>query len=389
MCCVGPLRSAFWILGAILLASLTGCAGRAHPSTEVAEARPEDGTAQHFDLERVASGLDRPTYVGAAPGDPEALWVLEQPGRVVRFEGERRSLALDISSMVTTGAEQGLLGIAFHPNFANNRRLFLHWSDRAGDTRVAEFRAQTNGNSIDPQPVRELLVVNQPEENHNGGQLAFGPDGRLYLGLGDGGGAFDPRRVAQDLDQLLGKIIALDVDSPVDVDGPVWEVVLYGLRNPWRFSFDRALAEIWVADVGQDLMEEVNRVRLEFDEAPKNLGWSAFEGSEAVPGDDLNPVGELIAPVVTYTHDEGCSVIGGFVYTGTALPDLSRRYVYGDFCAGTLWSLEGTADGGAADVRRETAKIPQLTHIGTDSQGEMVFVSAAGFLYRAIPPAGP
>ena len=354
----------------------------ARPST----AQPAEPTAHHFALERIASGLNRPTYVGAAPGDPAALWVLEQPGRVVRLEGDDRSVVLDMVSEVTTGAEQGLLGMAFHPDFSTNRRLFLHWSDQAGDTRVAELRAGPDGRSIDPRPVRELLLVDQPEENHNGGQLAFGPDGRLYLGLGDGGGAFDQGGVAQDLDQLLGKVIALDVDPPTDIVAQ-WEVVLYGLRNPWRFSFDPALAEMWVADVGQDRMEEVTRVRLELDEAPKNLGWSVFEGSERVPGRQLNPTGELVAPVVTYGHDQGCSVIGGFVYTGTALPALQRRYLYGDFCAGGLWSLQGTPDGGVADVRQETAKVPQLTHIGEDAEGEIVLASAAGFLYRAVPPA--
>ncbi|CAN5229866.1 PQQ-dependent sugar dehydrogenase [soil metagenome] len=377
---MGRFHISLWAVS-LLLAALPGCADAARPRTD----QPAEPPAHHFDLERITSGLNHPTYVGAA--HPSALWVLEQPGRVVRIEGDDRSVVLDMVSMVTTGAEQGLLGIAFHPDFSTNRRLFLHWSDQAGDTRVAEFRAGSDGHSIDPQPVRELLLVNQPEENHNGGQLAFGPDGRLYFGLGDGGGAFDQRAVAQYLDQLLGKVVALDVDLPTDLDAQ-WDVVLYGLRNPWRFSFDRALAEMWVADEGQDRMEEVTRVRLELDEAPKNLGWSVFEGNEKVPGGQLNPAGELVAPVVTYGHDEGCSAIGGFVYTGTALPGLQRRYLYGDFCAGALWSLQGTPEGGVADVRQETAKVPQLTHIGENAEGEIVFASAAGFLYRAVPPAG-
>jgi glucose/arabinose dehydrogenase len=148
----------------------------------------ERGGAHNFDVERVASGLNRPVWVGAAPGDPHALWVLEQPGRVVRIEDGRRQTLLDVSEQVKTGAEQGLLGIAFHPGFAENRRLFLHWSDPRGDTRVAEFRARAD-QTLEPRPVRQLLMVDQPEENHNGGQLAFGPDERLYLGLGDGGGA--------------------------------------------------------------------------------------------------------------------------------------------------------------------------------------------------------
>jgi glucose/arabinose dehydrogenase len=363
----------------VAVLALTGCGG--DEEVQPLPAATEEGAARHFATARIATGLNRPTYVGAAPGDQDGLWVLEQPGRVVRVQDGARRTLLDMSDRVLTGAEQGLLGLAFHPDFATNRRLFLHWSDRAGDTRVAEFRAGPDG-TIDARPVRELLYVDQPEENHNGGQLAFGPDGRLYLGLGDGGGAFDPRENAQDLDELLGKIVALDVDAA----RPDWDVVLYGLRNPWRFSFDFALGEIWIADVGQDDVEEIDRVLLELDEPPKNLGWDAYEGTTPTTTEsDLDETGELIWPVATYTHADGCSVTGGVVYGGARLPGLARRYVYGDFCSGYVWSLKGTPDGRAEDVRRERVRIPQLSHIGTDARGELVFASSAGDLYRAVP----
>ncbi len=351
--------------------------GPAPPTT----APTTTGVGRHFDVVPVATGFDRPTFVGAAPGDPSGLWVVEQPGRVVRIDGQRRDVALDWTGRVKLHTEAGLLGLAFHPGFATNRRAFLHWSDPTGATRVAEVRAGVEGTSFQPEVVRDLLHLEQPEENHNGGQLAFGPDGRLYLGLGDGGGAFDPRRSAQDPGQLLGKLVAVDVDAVE----PVWDVVLSGLRNPWRFSFDPGLSELWVADVGQDQVEEINRVRLELDEPPKNLGWSAYDGTTRVEGRDLDPTGELIMPVATYDHGQGCAVIGGFVYYGTQLPELNRRYLYGDFCSGTLWSLVGTPVGGAADVRRETATVPQLTHIGTDATGEIVFTSATGTVYQAVP----
>jgi glucose/arabinose dehydrogenase len=367
----------------LLTATVAGCGGAdASDDAPPPEHEPatESGAATHFGVSRIATGLNRPTFVGAAPGDSGALWVLEQPGRVVRLApGGERTVALDLSDEVTVGAEQGLLGIAFHPDFATDRRVYLHWSDRRGDTSVAEFEARPDG-TIDDGTRRPLLALDQPEANHNGGQLAFGPDGRLYLGLGDGGGSFDPNETAQDLESPLGKIASLDVDAAK----PRWRTELYGLRNPWRFSFDPALGELWVADVGQDETEEINRVLLEPDEPPKNLGWSAFEGTYRIHETHaLDDRGELIWPVATYTHEDGCSITGGFVYRGTALPELSGHYLYGDFCSGVLWTLKPTADGFAEDVRRERAQVPQLTHIGEDSDGRVVFASATGALYRA------
>ena len=340
----------------------------------------ESGSAHSFDVVAFARGLNRPTFVGSAPGDADGVWVLEQPGRVIRIADGRRRTVLDLTSRVRLGAEQGLLGMAFHPDFADNRRVYLHWTDRRGHTRVASLRAGRNFR-MDPSAARPLLFQRQPEENHNGGQLAFGPDGRLYLGLGDGGGAFDPRRNAQNRRTRLGKIIATRVTGR-----PRWKTVVYGLRNPWRFSFDPALGELWIADVGQDQYEEINRLQLEVDEPPKNAGWSVFEGTRRMPGRRrLDRTGELIWPVAGYSHRDGCSVTGGYVYAGTGLPALSRRYVYGDYCSGTLWSLEPTPKRGATDVRRERAKLPQLTHIGVDPQGELLFASGAGVLYRAVP----
>jgi glucose/arabinose dehydrogenase len=353
------------------------------PLDDLARPTPahESGEAHNFDVERIATGLNRPTWVGTAPGDDGALWVLEQPGRVVRIADGRRRTLLDLSPEVLTGAEQGLLGIAFHPDFATNRRLYLHWSDRKGDTRVAEFRARPDG-TIDPRPLRRLLFVDQPEENHNGGQLAFGPDGRLYLGLGDGGGAFDPDGNGQDPKTLLGKLVATRVDG-----GPVrWRIVLTGLRNPWRFWFDPALGEVWIGDVGQDEIEEVDRVPLELDEPPKNLGWSAFEGTRRIDRHELDRKGDLVWPVATYTHDDGCSITGGVRYGGSILPSLARRYVYGDYCSGILWSLRPGPDRDASDVRRERATVPQLTHIGVDDRDELLFASGAGAIYRAVAP---
>ncbi len=367
-------------VAALLVVAAVAVGGLRDPLAGVDPTPPalESGRSNAFAVERIATGFNRPTWVGVAPGDPDALWVLEQPGRVVRLRDGRRETVIDLQDQVRTSSEQGLLGLAFHPDYARNRRLYLHWSNRDGDTRVAEFR---NG-----KPVRELLAVEQVEPNHKGGQLAFGPDGRLYLGLGDGGGAFDPERYAQDPADLHGKLLSVDVEAPE----PEWRVDLIGLRNPWRFSFDAALGEVWIGDVGQDDIEEIDRVLLEPEEPPKNLGWSAFEGTERISeGDDALADGDLVWPAAQYTHEDGCSVTGGYVYRGTELPRLQGRYLYGDFCSGTLWTLRSAPKGRATDVRRERAAVPQLTHIGPDADGEPLFASANGALYRAVSPGRP
>ena len=367
------------LVAMLLLLALVGCGGDGRPT---APALPrEAGTARSFALERVAAGLVRPTWEAIAPGDDRALWVAEQPGRVLRVAGGRRTVVLDVRREVRLGAEQGLLAVAFHPDFAESRRLVVHYSDRRGDTRVADVRVRSDGRG-DWAGRRELLFADQPEENHNGGALVFGPSGELYLGLGDGGGAFDPREMAQDLRSRLGKLLVADLT----VAGPPrWRVAAYGLRNPWRFSFDPALGEVWIGDVGQDDIEEVHRAYLEPDEPPKNFGWSAYDGTRALDGHRLDETGELLWPVVTYPHSEGCSVVGGFVYRGTRLTHLAGRYLYGDFCTGALWSLRPTPDGRAADVRRERARVPQLTHIGADAAGEPLLASATGTVWRAVP----
>jgi glucose/arabinose dehydrogenase len=333
-----------------------------------------------------ARNLAFPTSLTNA-GDARVFLTLRDGRIVIVQNGSVQATPfLDIRSLIGTQGEGGLLSVAFHPRFAENGFFFVNYTDPGvAHTIVARYKVSDgNPNAADPGSGRVLLRIDQPFTNHNGGQLAFGPDDRLYLGLGDGGGAFDPRATAQDPRNLLGKLIAADVDA----SQVRWKVVLTGLRNPWRFWFDPALGEVWIGDVGQDEVEEIDRVLLELDEPPKNLGWSAFEGTHRIEGHRLDRGGELIWPVATYSHDDGCSVTGGLVYGGTRLPAMMRRYVYGDYCSGTLWSLRGTAAGRAEDVRREAAKVPLLTHIGTDSDGELVFASGSGNLYRAAAPGG-
>ncbi|MDQ3719608.1 MAG: PQQ-dependent sugar dehydrogenase, partial [Actinomycetota bacterium] len=355
------------------------------PGDPLARVRPPrlpdvEGRSHRFDLRPLARGLVRPTWVGTAPGQPGALWALEQSGRVVRIEGGRRRTVIDLRDEVKVGAERGLLAAAFHPDFARNRRLVLHFTNRRGDTRVIELGLPRRRGR---EPTRRLLLAErQPEENHNGGTVAFGPDGRLYLALGDGGGAFDPRRNAQDPRSRLGKILYADTDAP---GPPRWRVLVLGLRNPWRFSFDAGLNEMWIGDVGQDAAEEIDRIQVEPDEPPKNLGWGPFEGTTRVRrGGHRLQRGELVWPVAAYRHRRGrCSVTAGLVYRGSALPALAGRYVYGDFCTGELWSLRPKPGKGAEDLRIERARVPQLTHIGADGKGELVMASSSGTVYRA------
>ena len=325
-------------------------------------------------LELVVGGLSSPVDVTAAPGEPGSVYVAEQTGlvRIVREGAVRPEPFLDLSKRVRANGEQGLLGLAFHPHYAENRRLYVHYSDRRGDTRVVELRS--DGQRVLPGTERELLHVRQPYENHNGGQLAFGPDGDLYLGLGDGGSAFDPKRRAQDLRTLLGKLLRLDVES---ADGR-WEIVALGLRNPWRFAF-APTGDLYIADVGQDAWEEIN-VLPAGEPGLVNFGWDLFEGPQRL--EEGEPAaGRLAGPVAAYPHGDECSVTGGRVYRGELVPSLRGRYLYGDYCSGRIWSLRWTG-GEDAEVREEPLSLPTLTAFGEGPDGELYLAAQSGTLYR-------
>jgi glucose/arabinose dehydrogenase len=360
----------FGLVGAIAL--LAGCGGDDPATTPALPTSPE-----RLRLEEVATGLASPMQVVADPAEPGRLYVVEQAGVVRVLEGGVVSPTpfLDIHEQVKVGGEQGLLALAFHPGFPDDPRFYVHYSNLDGDTRVDEMRAGPSGATR----VRELLAVDQPYENHNGGQLVFGPDGLLYLGLGDGGAAFDPEGRSQDLDTLLGKLLRLDVEA----GKARWEIVANGLRNPWRFSFDRETGDLYIGDVGQDRWEEIDFVAAGKDEL-LNFGWDVYEGDEQVEDDDLQGDGTLVFPVAAYAHDVGCSVTGGYVYRGSALPSMQGRYLYGDYCSGTIWSLR--IEGGAAvEVRRERISVPQLTSFGEAGDGELFAVSQTGSIYRLEP----
>ena len=225
-----------------------------------------------------------------------------------------------------------------------------------------------------------MLYVPQPYENHNGGQLAFGPDGLLYVGMGDGGSGGDPENRAQDLSSRLGKLLRLDVDTP----GADWEMVGLGLRNPWRFSFDRETGDLWIGDVGQNAIEEVDFVAADQVGELHNFGWDVFEGSEPFEDKPLTPSGAVVEPIAEYTHDEGCSVTGGFVYRGAAVRRQAwGRYFYGDYCSGTIWSV--AREGRTVSRRGHPFEVPDLTSFAEDLEGELYILSAGGTIFRLVP----
>jgi glucose/arabinose dehydrogenase len=323
-----------------------------------------------------ASGFDSPVYVTSAPGDPSTLYVVEQPGtiKIVR-NGSTAGTFLDIRGRIKSGGEQGLLSVAFHPQYATNHRFYVDYTDTNGDSRVVEFRSANGvGN---PASARQLLFVDQPYENHNGGQLDFDGKGYLYVGMGDGGSGGDPENRAQNLRSRLGKLLRINPTRT----GSAWQIVGYGLRNPWRFSFDRANGNLWIGDVGQNAWEEVDYRNAARVGRLANYGWSRFEGKALF--DSHKPYvrkGDSVAPVIVYSHASGCSITGGYVYRGSAVPSASGRYFYGDYCSGTVWSFK--AGNGRLSVPAVAGSISNLSSFGEDGNGELYATSLDGSLFR-------
>jgi glucose/arabinose dehydrogenase len=394
-----PLAAAALAAAALLAAcgSDPASSGEAAPQEQppAAAAPAAEQQARGVRLARVSAGLGDALYVTAAPGQANRLYVVQQSGRIRIIErGRLRPGAfLDISGSIASGGERGLLGLAFHPGYARNGRFFVNYTDRAGDTRVAEYR-RASADRARPAG-RVLLAIEQPYSNHNGGHLAFGPDGMLYVATGDGGSGGDPEGNGQDTGSLLGKILRIDVDrrtggraygipagNPFARGGGRPEVYAYGLRNPWRFSFDRARGDLWIGDVGQNAIEEIDFRRR--GAAPgANFGWNAFEGRSGFSGGGPLRGSRHVPPVAQYTHGAGCSVTGGYVSRGTRAPGLRGRYVYADFCSGRVWSMRaGPRPGG---VREETGRLgvslSNVTSFGEGLNGDLYLI-ANGSLYR-------
>ena len=341
--------------------------------------------------------FDQPLLVTAPPSDTERLMVVEQPG-VIRLVRGGRVLDrpfLDIRSRVTAGGEQGLLGLVFAPDYADSGRLYVYYTDRDSRQAVVEYRRGATGDVADAGSARTVLRMADPEGNHNGGSLAFGPDGLLYIGTGDGGGADDQhgrRGNAQSLGSLLGKILRIDPRAsggrPYRIpDGNPFtrragaraEIYAYGLRNPWRFSFDRATGDIAIGDVGQNAVEEINFARSGRARGV-NYGWRPWEGrrrnfDEPAPG--------AVFPVLTKSHADGwCSITGGYVVRDPGLPQLRGRYVYGDFCKGQLRAASLRAGGARNDRALGLPQVQSLSSFGEDASGRVYVTSLSGPVYR-------
>jgi len=361
-----------------LIAVLAACSGesprRPPPPSSIA-------------LQDAFAGLrfQAPLQVLQVPGETRFV-VVEKRGTVQAVTGTAAAQFLDIRSRVNSmPGEAGLLGFAFHPRWAQNRQVFVNYTAPSAaspanlKTTISRFTSTDGGATLDPASEQVLLTVEQPFENHNGGGVVFGPDGLLYLGLGDGGSGGDPLGNAQNVSVILGKLLRIDVDSgvpygippsnPFAAGGGSAEVYAYGLRNPWRFSFDRATGALWLADVGQGAWEEVDVIQ-----AGMNYGWNRREGAHCYPPGTVSCAGPFIDPVAEYSHAEGASITGGYVYRGSALPHLAGQYVYGDFGSGRIWAVPAAGPYTPVQVGQGNA----ISSFGEDAQGELYVVDLVG-----------
>src|SRR5215207_490794 len=333
------------------------------------------------------SGLERP--VDLQPDGSGRLFIIEKAGRIRIMENDQLLQApfLDITERVgNNGNEQGLLDLAFHPQYAQNGRFFVNYTDTRGDTVLARFQVSSDPNLADPNSETPLLGIDQPFPNHNGGVLAFGPDGYLYAGLGDGGAAGDPMGNGQNTGVLLGKVLRLDVDAAepyaVPADNPFGnEIWAYGLRNPWRISFDRLTGDLYIGDVGQGEWEEIDFLPAG-SPGGTNFGWDRREGAHDYEG---SASAEFVEPVAEYSHSEGgCSVTGGYVYRGS-MPEWNGIYLYGDYCTGYIWGLIRSADGASWQNQLLFQTNQRITAFGQDETGELYIIADSGEILKLTP----
>jgi glucose/arabinose dehydrogenase len=383
------LRAAAFLamIAVTALVSVAGTLTLAPSRGVAAEPAPPAGVALARAFPRLL--FDHPLFLAAAPGGTR-LYVATQDGTIRTFEptGDpaEAPLFVDLRDRVAQrGNEEGLLGLAFHPGFARNGTFYVYYSPAEGPRRTVLSRLHApSPERADARTEKTLLTIDQPYSNHNGGMVAFGPDGNVYVGVGDGGSAGDPHGNGQRLDTLLGKILRLTPEGGVPPDNPFvgtqgarGEIWAFGLRNPWRFSFDRETGELWAGDVGQNKWEEIDVIR-----RGGNYGWNVFEGAAVFRNTSRRPATDFVAPAHAYGHGLGCSVTGGYVYRGKSVPALRSHYVFADYCSGRVWAL--APEGGGARVR-QVATVESPSSFGEDAAGELYITSFDGGLYRFGP----
>jgi glucose/arabinose dehydrogenase len=362
---------------------------------------PTEVPAVTISLKTVVSGLPSPIGVSSAPGDPR-LFVIGQSGKIVIVrDGKAAGTFLDISGRISCCGERGLLGLAFHPHYASNGLFFVRYTDPAGDVRISEFHVGSSPDQADAASERILLTIPHPNfANHNGGRIEFGPDGYLYIGTGDGGSGGDPNNHGQSLATLLAKMLRIDVDHAsggkpyaipptnpfVGRAGALPEIFAYGLRNPYGFSFDRLTGDLWIGDVGQDLWEEVDRATAASGGGRGlDYGWSIMEGNHCYKPSTGCKTAGLTLPLAEYTHGAGdsigCAIIGGYVYRGSAHPELEGRYFFGDECSGHIWDVTAAGPATQSPQLLLSSKV-NIDGWGQDSSGELYVVASNGNLYQ-------
>jgi glucose/arabinose dehydrogenase len=408
----GVRRASALFVACLLLAAPLAASSEARSLGAEVTIGPSSGSASgvlaapgdaHIKLTLLASGLSKPVYATSAHDGSRRIFIVEQTGKVKIYrDGHVRATPfLSLSRSVSHGSEQGLLGLAFHPKFTTNRKLYVNLTNTAGDTVIREYRvSRANRNVVNTATERRILRIGQPFANHNGGHLAFGPDGYLYIGMGDGGSGGDPNGNAQNINVLLGKMLRIGVNSTspglayrivgsnpyVGISGrdEIWQI---GLRNPWRFSFDRGTYNLWIGDVGQGSWEEIDRAA-QTGAGPGpglNWGWNVMEGTHCYsPSSGCDMSGKAL-PLLEYDHSNGrCAVTGGYVYRGSAIPTLRGGYVFGDFCSGEIWVVDANASSPAAKVPLLDTNL-LISSFGEIGDNELVVTDLNGRLYRIDP----
>ena len=399
-------RAAILAIAAALLALPFASSGPAGAASIERPAEPAPAVpaapGDLIKLTLIKSGLSSPVFV-TAPGDgTNRLFIVEKTGRIRVLQGGQLLAKpfLDISASVSRGSEQGLLGLAFHPNFKANHKVYINFTNRSGDTIISEYRTYFgNTNLAKPSTKRRILEIPQPYENHNGGGLAFGPDGFLYIGLGDGGSGGDPGNRAQNKETLLGKMLRIGINGStgskhykIPATNPFvgtfgWDAIWqYGLRNPWRWSFDRVTGDLWIGDVGQNAWEEIDH-GIDAGNGPGrgvNWGWRVLEGKHCYPSGNSCSTSGKTMPVTEYGHGGGrCAVTGGYVYRGAAVPAIQGDYLYGDFCSGEIWGLDNPYTSPTPVLLLDTSLL--ISSFGEDRDGELYVTDLNGRLYRVDP----